>query len=60
MLQSGHELLGAEKLAKRVIIVCPTSLVGNWDSECQKWLKVPPPPSPPHVASHPGQYVLSH
>mmetsp|Transcript_11199 Transcript_11199/g.69143 ORF Transcript_11199/g.69143 Transcript_11199/m.69143 type:complete len:886 (+) Transcript_11199:228-2885(+) len=23
---------------KRAIIVCPTSLVGNWDSECTKWL----------------------
>jgi len=26
-------------LAKRIIIVCPTSLVSNWDSECEKWLK---------------------
>lgn len=24
---------------KRAIIVCPTSLVGNWDSELTKWLK---------------------
>lgn len=27
LLQHGHELLGAAPLAKRVIIVCPTSLV---------------------------------
>ena len=40
MLQSGHPLLGGEHLAKRVVIVCPTSLVGNWDSECSKWLPV--------------------
>lgn len=26
-------------IAKRIIIVCPTSLVNNWDSECEKWLK---------------------
>ena len=40
MLTSGHELLGGVPLARRVIIVCPTSLVSNWDSECVKWLKV--------------------
>ena len=40
LLQSGHELLGGDPLAKRVIICCPTSLVSNWDSECGKWLKV--------------------
>jgi hypothetical protein len=26
-------------LLQRAIIVCPTSLVSNWDSECAKWLK---------------------
>ena len=54
LLQNGHELLGGPPaspgpalapgggppLARRVIIVCPTSLVSNWDSECTKWLKV--------------------
>ena len=25
--------------AKRALIVCPTSLVSNWDDECNKWLK---------------------
>ena len=40
LLSSGHPLLGGNPIAKRIIIVCPTSLVGNWDSECQKWLKV--------------------
>ena len=24
---------------KRALIVCPTSLVSNWDDECNKWLK---------------------
>ena len=28
-----------EPEAKRIIICCPTSLVSNWDSECEKWLK---------------------
>ena len=40
MLHGGHELLGGQPLARRIIIVCPTSLVSNWDSECTKWLKV--------------------
>lgn len=40
LLQSGHELVGGSPIAQRVIIVCPTSLVSNWDSECSKWLKV--------------------
>lgn len=40
LLTAGHPLLGGNPIAKRIIIVCPTSLVGNWDSECQKWLKV--------------------
>ena len=39
MLNSGHELLG-NPIAKRIIIVCPTSLVNNWDAECTKWLQV--------------------
>ena len=40
LLNSGNELLGGKPVAKRVIICCPTSLVSNWDSEIQKWLKV--------------------
>lgn len=24
---------------RRAIICCPTSLVGNWENECSKWLK---------------------
>ena len=40
LLVSGHASLGGDPIAKRVIICCPTSLVSNWDSECQKWLKV--------------------
>lgn len=39
LLRNGHEQLGGSPMAKRVIIVCPTSLVNNWDSECVKWLK---------------------
>eukprot|EP00976_Prorocentrum_cordatum_P112030 1195459-Prorocentrum_minimum.AAC.9 len=27
---------GPEPIAKRVLIVCPTSLVSNWDAECDK------------------------
>lgn len=40
LLQGGHESLGGVPLAHRIIIVCPTSLVSNWDSECIKWLNV--------------------
>ena len=40
LLNSGSDLLGGKPVAKRVIICCPTSLVSNWDSEIQKWLKV--------------------
>ena len=32
-------LTGLPLFPRRVIIVCPTSLVSNWDSECIKWLK---------------------
>ena len=42
LLNSGNDLLGGKPIAKRVIICCPTSLVSNWDSEIQKWLKVQP------------------
>ena len=30
LLLSGHAALGGTPIAKRVIIVCPTSLVNNW------------------------------
>lgn len=40
LLGGGHPLLGGVPLARRAIIVCPTSLVSNWDNECSKWLKV--------------------
>lgn len=34
-----HQGKSGAPLARRVIIVCPTSLVSNWDQECEKWLK---------------------
>ena len=42
LLNNGHPELGQEdggKIAKRIVICCPTSLVSNWDSECTKWLQ---------------------
>eukprot|EP00983_Pelagomonas_calceolata_P125066 1161178-Pelagomonas_calceolata.AAC.10 len=39
LVTDGHPLLGGKPMAKRTIIVCPTSLVSNWDSEATKWLK---------------------
>ncbi|GAX75378.1 hypothetical protein CEUSTIGMA_g2822.t1 [Chlamydomonas eustigma] len=39
LVQNGHQSLGGSPIAHRAIIVCPTSLVSNWDSECTKWLK---------------------
>jgi hypothetical protein len=35
----GASALGGNPLARRAIICCPTSLVGNWEAECVKWLK---------------------
>ncbi|CAM9643718.1 unnamed protein product, partial [Chrysoparadoxa australica] len=32
-------LVKGEPAAKRVVVVCPTSLVKNWEAEIQKWLK---------------------
>lgn len=40
LLTAGHPLLGGCPIARRAIIVCPTSLVSNWDNECVKWLQV--------------------
>jgi hypothetical protein len=39
LLQQGAPSLGGVPIATRAIIVCPTSLVSNWASECDKWLK---------------------
>lgn len=47
LLKSGHQLLGGEPLAKRIVICCPVSLVNNWDKECNKWLEVWFPSSQP-------------
>jgi DNA repair and recombination RAD54-like protein len=33
MLKQGFD---GQPMAKRVLIVCPTSLVSNWDQECDK------------------------
>ena len=27
-----------ESACKKVVVVCPTSLVGNWDNEIRKWV----------------------
>lgn len=42
LLQGGHSSLGGDPVARRAIICCPTSLVSNWDSEANKWLKAGP------------------
>ena len=39
LLRQGCDALGGCPLVRRAIIVCPTSLVANWESECAKWLK---------------------
>ncbi|CAG9464127.1 unnamed protein product [Pedinophyceae sp. YPF-701] len=39
LMNNGHELLGGDPIAKRAVIVCPTSLVSNWASEFVKWLQ---------------------
>lgn len=40
MLNQGTKKLGGTPMAKRVLIVCPSSLVKNWLNEFTKWLKV--------------------
>ena len=37
LLKQGFEGKKGEPLAKRCIIVCPTSLVANWANEITKW-----------------------
>lgn len=39
LLQQGSPALGGVPLARRAIIVCPTSLVSNWAAEFEKFLK---------------------
>ena len=39
MLNDGHQLLGKKPLARRAVICCPTSLVGNWEAEARKFLR---------------------
>ena len=39
LMKNGNEALGGNPVCKRAMIVCPTSLVNNWDSECKKWLQ---------------------
>ena len=42
LLRQGAIALGGRPIARRAIVVCPTSLVSNWEQECVKWLKVMP------------------
>ena len=39
LLRQGSPALGGTPVARRAVIVCPTSLVNNWAEECEKWLK---------------------
>jgi DNA repair and recombination protein RAD54 and RAD54-like protein len=39
LLTSGHEALGGVPVCKRAMIVCPTSLVDNWNGEFKRWLQ---------------------
>ena len=39
LLHQGSPALGGTPVVRRAVIVCPTSLVNNWASECEKWLK---------------------
>lgn len=38
LLKQGKEK--GQPAVKRAIVVCPTSLVKNWEAEIDKWLKV--------------------
>ena len=39
LLTSGHPALGGSPIARRAVICCPTSLVGNWEAEAVKFLR---------------------
>jgi SNF2-related domain len=39
LLTSGHEALGGVPVCKRAMVVCPTSLVDNWNGEFKRWLQ---------------------
>ena len=36
LLKTGFDM---KPMIKKVVVVCPTSLVKNWDDEITKWLK---------------------
>lgn len=38
LLKQGKEK--GDRAVKRAVVVCPTSLVKNWEAEIDKWLKV--------------------
>lgn len=40
ILTSGAPPLGGNPIGKRAMIVCPTSLVSNWEGELARWLHV--------------------
>lgn len=40
LLKSGAPSLGGNPIGKRAMIVCPTSLVSNWEGELARWLNV--------------------
>jgi DNA repair and recombination protein RAD54 and RAD54-like protein len=40
ILTSGAPVLGGNPIGKRAVIVCPTSLVSNWEGELGRWLQV--------------------
>jgi DNA repair and recombination protein RAD54 and RAD54-like protein len=40
LMKNGNAHLGGSPVCKRSMIVCPTSLVNNWDGECKRWLQV--------------------
>jgi SNF2 family DNA or RNA helicase len=56
-----------ERMCKKVIVVCPTCLIGNWDNEINKWLagkiRTCPLESGPHVDKNIrgflGHYAMS-
>lgn len=38
LLNQGMSMNKNESAVKKIMVVCPTSLVGNWDNEIRKWV----------------------
>ena len=48
LLNQGFEGTGSNSAVQKVMVVCPTSLVGNWENELKRWIGDNCPTFPVH------------